>query len=144
MGATITCLAQNIYFEARDQPTIGQRAVAEVVLNRVHDPRWPDTVCEVVREGPTYSWKQDYPIKHRCQFSWYCDGKPDKPKNIEQYEEMFKFAMLIVKGELSLLDITDGALWYHADYVKPDWSYHKKITTEIGDHIFYTMKEKVE
>ena len=70
VGATITCLAQNIYFEARDQPTIGQRAVAEVVLNRVHDPRWPDTVCEVIREGPTYSWKKDYPIKHRCQFSW--------------------------------------------------------------------------
>ena len=65
VGATITCLAQNIYFEARDQPTIGQRAVAEVVLNRVHDQRWPDTVCEVIREGPTYSWKQDYPIKHR-------------------------------------------------------------------------------
>ena len=81
VGATITCLAQNIYFEARDQPTIGQRAVAEVVLNRVHDPRWPDTVCEVIREGPTYSWKQDYPIKHRCQFSWYCDGLSDKPKD---------------------------------------------------------------
>ena len=60
-GASITCLAQAVYFEARDQPTIGQMAVAQVVLNRVHDSRWPDTVCEVVKEGPTYSWKEDYP-----------------------------------------------------------------------------------
>ena len=55
VGATITCLAQNIYFEARDQPTVGQMAVAYVVLNRVHHPAWPDTVCAVIREGPTYS-----------------------------------------------------------------------------------------
>ena len=81
VGATITCLAQNIYFEARDQPTVGQMAVAYVVLNRVHHPAWPDTVCDVIREGPTYSWKQDYPIRNRCQFSWYCDGKPDVPKD---------------------------------------------------------------
>ena len=53
VGTSIICLAQNIYFEARDQPTVGQLAVASVVLNRVHDDRWPNTVCEVVREGPT-------------------------------------------------------------------------------------------
>ena len=81
IGITIACLAQNIYFEARDQPTAGQVAVATVVLNRVHDPRWPDTVCGVIREGPTYNWKTTYPIKDRCQFSWYCDGKPDIPKD---------------------------------------------------------------
>ena len=69
-GASITCLAQAVYFEARDQPTVGQMAVAQVVLNRVHDSRWPDTICEVIKEGPTYKWKQDYPVKHRCQFSF--------------------------------------------------------------------------
>ena len=49
---------------------------------------------------------------------------------------------MIVQGKIKLLDITDGALWYHADYVKPSWAKHKKITTEIGDHIFYTLKDE--
>ena len=55
---------------------------------------------------------------------------------------MFSFALMIIKGEVSLLDITDGALWYHADYVKTSWAKYKKRTTEIGDHIFYTIKDK--
>ena len=114
--------------------------------NRVASDMYPNTVCGVVRQGPhRESWRKNgvyHPVKHRCQFSWYCDGKPDKPGNIKQYDEMFKFALLIIKGEISLLDITDGALWYHADYVRPDWSFHKKITTEIGDHIFYTIKDE--
>ena len=67
----------------------------------------------------------------------------DKPKNLKQYNEFFNFALMIVQGKLRLLDITDGALWYHADYVKPSWAKHKKITTEIGDHIFYTIKDEV-
>ena len=81
VGAALTCLAQNIYFESRDQSTIGQIAVAEVTLNRVADPRWPNDVCSVVKQGPTYKWKKTYPIKHRCEFSWYCYGKSDAPKN---------------------------------------------------------------
>ena len=81
VGAALTCLAQNIYFESRDQSTIGQIAVAEVTLNRVADPRWPNDVCSVVKQGPTYKWKKTYPIKHRCEFSWYCDGKSDKVKD---------------------------------------------------------------
>src|SRR6056300_234304 len=84
------CLAQNIYFEAKSEPLAGQYAVADVVLNRVQDTRYPNTICEVVKEGPIKeSWKtkQDpnlsdderifYPKKNKCQFSWYCDGKAD-------------------------------------------------------------------
>ena len=70
VGIQLTCLAQNIYFESRDQPTVGQMAVASVVLNRVHDSRYPNTICGVVKQGPTYSWKKDFPVRHRCQFSW--------------------------------------------------------------------------
>ena len=66
--AALVCLALNIYHEARDQPFIGQVAVAQVVMNRVDDPRYPDTVCEVVEQGPTYSWTDDFPVRHRCQF----------------------------------------------------------------------------
>ena len=71
----ISCMADNIYFEARNQGTAGWSAVASVTLNRVKDKRFPNTVCEVVKQGPTReSWKKDgnyYPLKHRCQFSWY-------------------------------------------------------------------------
>ena len=142
------CLADNMYFEARNQGTAGIIAVSNVVLNRVASNMYPNTVCEVVRQGPhRESWRKDgtyHPVKHRCQFSWYCDGKPDKPGNIKQYDGMFSFALMIIKGEVSLLDITDGALWYHADYVKPSWARYKKRTTEIGDHIFYTIKDEEE
>jgi spore germination cell wall hydrolase CwlJ-like protein len=107
---------------------------------------YPNTVCEVVRQGPhRESWRKDgtyHPVKHKCQFSWYCDGKPDKPNNIKQYDGFFSFALLIIQGKISLLDITDGALWYHADYVTPSWAKHKKRTTEIGDHIFYTINDE--
>ena len=79
------CLALNTYHEAKNQSMIGQIAVAEVVMNRVQDKRFPNSVCEVVKQGPTRpSWedpKKEYPIKHRCQFSWYCAGKSDVPKN---------------------------------------------------------------
>ena len=75
------CLAMNMYHEARNQGTAGVLAVTAVVLNRVHDDRFPDTICEVVEQGPTRSsWKDPtirYPIKNRCQFSWYCDGISD-------------------------------------------------------------------
>ena len=77
-----TCLAENVYFEARNQGTAGWSAVISVTLNRVKDKRFPNTVCEVVKQGPTReSWKKNgiyYPIRHKCQFSWYCDGKADK------------------------------------------------------------------
>ena len=79
----LMCLSLNIYYEARNQPLRGQMAVAEVVLNRVEDKNFPDTICEVVMEGPTYSWKPDFPVRHKCQFSWYCDGKSDTPLEFE-------------------------------------------------------------
>ena len=83
------CLADNMYFEARNQGTAGITAVSNVVLNRVKSEMYPNTICEVVRQGPhRESWRKDgtyHPVKHRCQFSWYCDGLSDKPKNIKQY-----------------------------------------------------------
>ena len=73
------CLALNTYHEAKNQSLVGQIATAQVVMNRVEDDRFPSTVCEVVKQDPTRpSWEdpeKEYPIKHRCQFSWYCDGK---------------------------------------------------------------------
>ena len=74
-GSERECLADNIYFEARNQGFAGWVAVAQVTLNRVRDDRFPNTICEVVKQGLTY--ESGFPIRDKCQFSWYCDGKSD-------------------------------------------------------------------
>ena len=73
------CLAKNMYFEARNQGLAGQLAVSLVVMNRVEDDRFPETICGVVEQGPISKWWLEkkgkvVPIKNRCQFSWFCDG----------------------------------------------------------------------
>jgi N-acetylmuramoyl-L-alanine amidase len=105
----------------------------------------PDTICGVVKQGPTRpSWKDPkilFPIKHKCQFSWYCDGKSDKPRNKKTYEKMKDFAKTLLSNKLLFLDITDGATHYHADYVNPSWAKTKTKTVEIQDHIFYRWEK---
>ena len=96
----LVCLALNVYHEARDQPFIGQVAVAQVVMNRVRDDRYPDDVCDVVMQGPTYSWKPDFPVRHRCQFSWYCDGKSDKTPDQTAWEQALTIAQGVHQATL--------------------------------------------
>ena len=140
------CLAKNMYYEARNQGTAGLFAVAAVVFNRVNDSRFPNTICEVVKQGPIRaSWKRDgtyYPIKHKCQFSWYCDGKSDIPHNKKRYKELLDLSEAIMYNEIGFIDITDGALFYHADYVTPGWAKTKQRTAKIEDHIFYRWDTK--
>ena len=134
------CLADNIYHEARNQGTAGQLAVAAVTINRVNDERFPDSICGVVKQGPTRpSWKtgEPIPVRHRCQFSWYCDGKDDTPQDMTTFQNIYDLSYDIVYGNIQVLDITDGATHYHADYVNPDWASSKEKTIEIEDHIFY-------
>ena len=134
------CLALNTYHEAKNQSMIGQIATAQVVMNRVEDKRFPNTVCEVVKQGPTRpSWEdpnKEYPIRHRCQFSWYCDGKSDVPKNEKAWKKAQDVAFLVLYDKIKL-DVTEGATHYHATYVKPAWAKTKKRTTQIEKHIFY-------
>ena len=134
------CLALNTYHEAKNQSLVGQIATAQVVMNRVEDNRFPNTICEVVKEGPTRpSWEdpdKEYPIKHRCQFSWYCDGKDDTPKNEKAWKKAQDVAFLVIYDKIKL-DVTEGATHYHATYVKPSWAKTKKRTTRIEKHIFY-------
>jgi len=131
----LVCLALNTYHEARDQPFIGQVAVAQVVMNRVRDVRYLDNPCDVIKQGPTYSWAEDYPVRHRCQFSWYCDGKSDKPRNTKAYEQARMIAHGVYYGNLD--DFVEGATHYHAHYVYPEWAKSKTRTVRIDDHIFY-------
>jgi len=131
----LVCLALNVYHEARDQPFIGQVAVAQVVMNRVRDDRYPDSVCDVVKQGPTYSWKQDFPVRHRCQFSWYCDGKSDKTPDQTAWQQAMLIAQGVHTGNLD--DFVEGATHYHATYVLPEWTESKVPIVQIGDHMFY-------
>ena len=93
------CLTENIYFEARGQGQAGWLAVAQVTQNRVDDRRFPNTICEVVKQGLTYA--SGDPIRNKCQFSWYCDGKSDKPKNTKVFNEISELVNYIydVKGQ---------------------------------------------
>ena len=94
----IACIADNIYWEARNQNPKGMIAVGLVTINRVFDTRYPNTACEVVHQGPTRpSWKNhkiSYPVKNRCQFSWYCDGKAD---TINDWKTFGKIKNLLLK-----------------------------------------------
>ena len=130
------CLTDNIYFEARSQGFAGWVAVAQVTLNRVEDKRFPNTICEVVKQGLTY--QSGHPIKNKCQFSWYCDGKSDEIINTKIHEEI----SIMVNNYIHFgFDITDGATHYHADYVLPSWAKTKTKTIEIDDHIFYRWEK---
>jgi len=141
-----TCLAMNMYFEARNQSWRGIIAVGMVTLNRVRDKRFPDTLCEVVTQGPISKWwlkekGKVVPVRHRCQFSWYCDGKSDKvpSADIELYDAiLIKASRMIGSYNWGKLDdMTKGSTHYHADYVYPEWRKMKTKMITIGNHIFY-------
>ena len=129
----IKCLADNIYFEAKNEPIEGKLAVAEVTLNRVEHPEYPKTVCGVV-------WQQskDRRTGRRvAQFSWTLDGKPDVPKSKETYEEIYALAEEVLLYGMDSAIVGPEALFYHATYVKPRWSRHMVKVMRIGNHIFY-------
>jgi len=124
----LQCLALTIYFEARGEPQGGKLAVASVVMNRVADRRYPNQVCDVVRQGGEWP-------RNRCQFSWWCDGRSDNPLDHLAWRESREIAWDVLRG--ATRDPTRGALWYHADYVSPDWSADLARGPRIGRHIFY-------
>jgi spore germination cell wall hydrolase CwlJ-like protein len=130
----VYCMALNVYYEARGSNLADQYAVADVVLNRADDVRYPNTICEVVKDGYVKG-------KRNCQFSWYCDGKPDNPKDEEAWSRAQSVAWGIVMLD-KYRGISEGSTHYHAHYVNPHWNRstkHFKITRmgRIGDHIFY-------
>ena len=134
MSAALICLALNIYFEARGEPTLfSMAAPAHVVLNRVKDERYPNDICSVVKQAKTYP--NGFPIKNKCQFSWYCDGRSDKPLDKNAFNFSFLIAKLVLTGRIE--DVTHGATHYHADYVNPQSAIVKTLTAKIRSHLFY-------
>lgn len=128
------CMALNIYYEARGSNLADRAATADVVWNRVKDTRYPNTICEVVKQGRQDS--NGNMIRNRCQFSWYCDGRSDVPKDIDLWIDAQMLAYQIVHED-KYRGITEGATHYHATYVSPQWSRDLQLVGRIGAHIFY-------
>jgi len=131
----VDCLAENIYFEAGNEPKNGKIAVGMVTLNRVHSYNWPASICGVVKQKSS----------NVCQFSWWCEPK-NKEKALKAkytreetviYNKSKEIALYVYLNydDLKEDDLTSGAHFYHADYVNPGWKL--KRTTKIGKHIFY-------
>ena len=128
------CMALNIYYEARGSNLADKAAVSDVVLNRVEDTRYPNTVCEVVKQGKQYPSGQM--VRNACQFSWYCDGKSDTPRDQDRWFEAQMIAWGMLEYE-KYRGITEGATHYHATYVNPRWTKDLQLVGRIGAHIFY-------
>jgi spore germination cell wall hydrolase CwlJ-like protein len=128
------CLAQNIYYEARGSNRADRMAVADVVINRVQHTYYPNTICKVVHQGQQYADGQM--IRHKCQFSWYCDGKSDWPKDMDAWVEAQQIAYNMVVFN-DARGITEGSTHYHATYVSPNWAKDFALVGRIGVHIFY-------
>jgi spore germination cell wall hydrolase CwlJ-like protein len=125
----LMCIALAIYFEARGESSLGQWAVGNVVLNRVRDPRYPSDACLVVKQGP---WSAGLPIRHKCQFSFYCDGKPEWVFDDRAWMKAVRMA-----GMSYTLDVVGGATHYHTHKVSPDWSAEMRLTRVVGNHLFF-------
>ena len=132
MIASITCLAMAVYFEARSESLEGQLAVANTIINRVQSDKFPSTSCEVTKQA---RYIGDHPIRNQCHFSYWCDGKLETINDQDAYVLALSIA---IWANLRLVDITDGAVFYHRDDVQPYWSAGLDVTRKIGRHIFYS------
>jgi N-acetylmuramoyl-L-alanine amidase len=146
----LKCMAENIYFEGRAEPMVGKIAIGHVVMNRIEDERFPNTICGVVKQGPVRD-RIYYPIKNRCQFSWWCDGQKDIvwatymngeiiESNMTAWRDSIHVALFIMSGDYTT-DPTEGAVFYYNPHIaNPSWGLLYTETAMIGNHRF--MKDK--
>lgn len=120
------CMALAMYWEARGEGRRGMEAVGWTVLNRVNSPHFPSTPCAVVFEGGE---------RPGCQFSWYCDGKSDRPRDRESWQRAMQVAGDLL--ERPGADPTGGALFFHATSIRTPWRRPRVRTARIGGHVFY-------
>jgi len=117
------CLALTIYWEARSESDLGMYAVGSVVMNRVVDPRFPGSVCKVVKQGGETP---------PCQFSWWCDGRSDRPTDQRSWRRATDIAGQLLRDRQ--FDPTHGALYFHSATVRPGWRLRR--VARLGTHIF--------
>ncbi len=122
------CLTEALYFEARGESVKGQIAVAEVILNRVASPKFPDSVCAVVNQGTGR--------KYACQFTYTCDGHPEIVRELKAHQRVGKIARLMLDGAPRVL--SGGATYYHTTAVNPRWAKSFRRTAKHGVHLFYS------
>ena len=127
METALMCMALNIFFEARSEPIQGQIAVAEVTLNRVASDDYPNTICEVVLQQNSQG----------CQFSWWCDGKSDSPKEHNSFQTSKSLARLMIDDGQYISVVGKDATHYHTDDIKPYWADNMVKVEQVGKHIFY-------
>ena len=123
----MSCLVEALYFEARGEPIQGQLAVGEVILNRVEDTRYPNSICKVVNQGTGR--------RFACQFTYTCDGKLETVHERKPYEMALKIAKILMTTHDRKL--TRGSTHYHSNYVNPKWSKKFERVAKFGRHIFY-------
>jgi cell wall hydrolase len=126
------CLAQAVYFEARGEPAEGQLAVAQVVMNRVASEYYPNNVCDVVYQNQNR--------RNRCQFSFACDGRPERIEDQESWGVATTIARQVLTGEVMSEAVGIQATHYHASYVRPNWIRDMVKIRQIGAHIFYRVR----
>ncbi len=129
-AADLECLTYTLYFEARGESINGQRAVADVVLNRKASRQFPNTICGVTHQGGSN--------RYQCQFTYLCDGIEETIREIKVYYEIGRLSSEILASG-NRVDKTKGATHYHTVNVRPDWADSSKRTTRIGSHIFYKI-----
>ena len=122
----ITCLSRTIYWEAKGEGAASMEAIANVVMNRLGHEGFPNTICEVVRQGHE---------RGSCQFSWWCDGRSDDTEEDTPYAIAKEIARKALNRQL--LDLTGGAMYFHQRKLTPGWSGKYIKTVEIGEHVFY-------
>jgi hypothetical protein len=127
----LDCLSRAVYYESRSEDLVGQVAVAEVVMNRVHDPRFPKSICGVVYQG---QYRET-----GCQFTFTCDGSVRVKPSGDAWDRAKAVALHVMLGLNKA--VTNGATHYHTDYVNPYWAPGLVETAEIGQHIFYRFPE---
>ena len=120
------CLALAMYWEARGESRRGMVAVGWTILNRSRSPEFPATPCDVVLEGGE---------KPPCQFSWWCDGKSDRPRDRNSWIRARVIAAQLLTDPPP--DPTGGALFYHSTSIRVPWTRPRRRTARIGNHIFY-------
>ncbi len=122
----ITCLARTIYWEARGEDDTAMQAIANVVMNRLAHEGFPKTICAVVKQGKE---------EGSCQFSWWCDGRPDQAQEEAAYAVAKEIARKVLNGQLG--DRAHGAIYFHHQRLRPSWSKIYIRTGKVGEHIFY-------
>lgn len=145
------CMANNIYHESQGENAPGKAAIGHVTMTRVKDKRFPSSICGVVKHATKMRKDKPYlPQLHKCAFSWFCDGVPDKVKlyvdgkrndiNLMMYAESVVTAIMVMNG--SLVDNTGGAThYYNAKLAAPRWASLYPKTTEHGDHHFHLREQ---